>query len=107
MRECLAGLDPDLSGRTIVGMFTGTADEAKLTARRVEELGARYLDAGLQASPEMVETGTAPILYGGAREAFARHRATLELLGPPRLVGERPEAAAVWTAAGHVPAGSG
>ncbi|GAA3446736.1 NAD(P)-binding domain-containing protein [Planomonospora venezuelensis] len=96
VRQCLAGLDADLSGRTIVGMYTGTADEARRSARRVAALGARYLDAGIQASPEVIGTGAASILYSGSRPAFEEHAVTLGLLGEPRFVGEAPEAAAVW-----------
>ncbi len=96
VRQCLAQLDAHLSGHTIVGMYTGTAAEARLAARRVTELGAQYLDAGIQASPETVGTDAALIVYSGSRPAFERHRTTLELLGTPRFVGEAPEAAAVW-----------
>nr|BFE78892.1 hypothetical protein GCM10020093_014930 [Planobispora longispora] len=39
VRQCLAELDMDLSGRTIVGMYTGTADEARRAARRAAVLG--------------------------------------------------------------------
>lgn len=96
VQDCLAQLDPDLSGTVFVGMYTGTADEARLAAARVDGLGGRYLDAGVQASPEMIGTETATILYSGSRSGFEQHRATLELLSRPRFVGERPEAAAVW-----------
>ncbi|GIH80307.1 NAD(P)-binding domain-containing protein [Planobispora longispora] len=96
VRQCLAELDMDLSGRTIVGMYTGTADEARRAARRAAVLGASYLDAGIQASPETIGTGAAIILYSGSRPAFEEHGATLGLLSEPRFVGEAPEAAAVW-----------
>ncbi|WBB67012.1 NAD(P)-binding domain-containing protein [Micromonospora sp. WMMD812] len=96
VEQCLAQLDTDLSGRTIVGMYTGTAGEARLAARRVTSLGAQYLDAGIQASPETIGTDAATILYSGSRHAFEQHTATLELLSRPRFVGESPEAAAVW-----------
>jgi 3-hydroxyisobutyrate dehydrogenase-like beta-hydroxyacid dehydrogenase len=96
VEQCLVQLEPHLSGRTIVGMYTGTAGEAQLAARRVAGLGAHYLDAGIQASPEMIGTSAATILYSGSRPAFEQHRATLELLSTPRFVGEAPEAAAVW-----------
>ncbi|MEV4535861.1 NAD(P)-binding domain-containing protein [Asanoa sp. NPDC049518] len=96
VRQCLAEIDSGQSGTTIVGLYTGTAEEARLTARRVHELGARYLDAGIQASPEMIDAGTATILYSGSRDGFEQHQPTLALLGRPRLVGEAPEAAAVW-----------
>lgn len=96
VRGCLAELAMDLSGRTIVAMCTGTPEEARSAAQRVATLGAHYLDAGLQTSPELIEAGKATILHSGSRPAFEQHRATLGLLGDPRFVGEAPQAAATW-----------
>ena len=96
VEQCLAQVDMNLSGRTIVGMYTGTAGQARLAGRRVASLGGDYLDAGIQASPEMIGTDAATIVYSGSPYAFEQHRATLELLSEPRFVGEAPEAAAVW-----------
>ncbi|WP_459712860.1 NAD(P)-dependent oxidoreductase [Actinophytocola sp. KF-1] len=92
VRQVLA--QADLSGRTVVGMYTGTAEQARQTAAQVADLGGQYLDAGVQASPESL--GTATIGYSGSRSAFDRHRAVLDLLGTPRFVGEAPDAAAIW-----------
>ncbi|WP_222870936.1 hypothetical protein, partial [Micromonospora sp. MP36] len=50
----------------------------------------------VQASPEMIGTTAATILYSGSRHAFEHHKTTLELLSKPRFVGQTPEAAAVW-----------
>ncbi len=94
VRQCLARVD--LSGQTIVGMYTGTADEAREVAEQVSRLGGRYVDAGIQASPETIGTTAAQILYSGSRPAFDEHRAVLDLVGMARFVGEAPEAAAVW-----------
>ncbi|OKI65565.1 NAD(P)-dependent oxidoreductase [Micromonospora sp. CB01531] len=96
VEQCLTQLDMDLSGHTIVGMYTGTSSEARLAAQRATTLGAHYIDAGIQASPEMIGTDTATILYSGSRHAFEQHKTTLQLLSKPRFVGETPEAAAVW-----------
>jgi 3-hydroxyisobutyrate dehydrogenase-like beta-hydroxyacid dehydrogenase len=96
VEQCLSGLDANLSGHTIVGMYTGTASEARLAAQRVTSLGAQYLDAGIQASPEMIGTSAATILYSGPAGAFEQHRTALELLSKPHFVGEAPGAAAVW-----------
>jgi 3-hydroxyisobutyrate dehydrogenase-like beta-hydroxyacid dehydrogenase len=96
VRQCLSQLDTGLSGQTVVGMYTGTSDEARQVAQRVTGMGARYIDAGIQASPEMIGAGTATILYSGSRHAFEQYRTVFELLGTPRFVGESPEAAAVW-----------
>ncbi len=55
----------------------------------------RYLDAGAQASPEMIGTHEATLLSTGSVKAFERHRDTLRLLSTARFVGQAPEAAAV------------
>ncbi|MDQ3787170.1 MAG: NAD(P)-binding domain-containing protein [Actinomycetota bacterium] len=94
VRQCLTQVD--LSGQTIVGMYTGTADEAREAAALVDGLGGRYLDAGVQAGPDALGTDTATILYSGSRAAFDQHRAVFDLLSTPRFVGEQPEAAAIW-----------
>ncbi|MDP9844441.1 NAD(P)-dependent oxidoreductase [Streptosporangium lutulentum] len=94
--RCLAEPDADLSGRTIVVMCTGTAGDARQAARRVAALGADYLDAGVQASPETIGTDAATILYSGSRPAFERHLTTLGALSRPHFVGDTPEAAAIW-----------
>lgn len=54
------------------------------------------LDAGVQASPDMIGTTMATILYSGSRAAFEQHRPTLDLLSTARFVGDAPQAAAVW-----------
>jgi 3-hydroxyisobutyrate dehydrogenase-like beta-hydroxyacid dehydrogenase len=95
VQECLAQLH-ELSGRTIVAMCTGTADNARAAAQHVISAGGRYLDAGIQASPEMIGTAAATILYSGSPEAFKEHLSTLELLSTPRFVGDPPDAAAIW-----------
>lgn len=96
LEQCLTALTPTLSGHTLVGIYTGTPREAQLAAQRATGLGAKYLDAGIQSSPDMLGTDSAAILYSGSRLAFDQHDATLDLLSKPRFVGEAPEAAAVW-----------
>jgi 3-hydroxyisobutyrate dehydrogenase-like beta-hydroxyacid dehydrogenase len=92
----LDGLTADLSGHTIAVLCTGTPADARQAAERVHGLGAHYLDVGVQASPEMVGTDAATLLYSGSAEGFERHRGTLQLLSNARFVGRAPEAAATW-----------
>ncbi len=92
VRQCLDALAADLDGRTVITMCTGTPEEARVAARRVAELGGRYLDAGLQTGPDLAGT----ILYSGSRAVFEQHRPTLARLGTPRFAGSAPEAAAIW-----------
>ena len=96
VHETLDALTGDLSGHTVAVLCTGTPADARQTAERVAKLGAEYLDVGVQASPEMVGTDAATLLYAGSAEAFQRHQDTLQLLSKARFVGPAPEAAAVW-----------
>jgi 3-hydroxyisobutyrate dehydrogenase-like beta-hydroxyacid dehydrogenase len=96
VRSCLAGAETVLSGRTVVAVCTGTAQDARDAAKHVTGLGGQYLDAGLQTSPDTLGTDRATILYSGDRGAFEHHRSTLALLSPPRFVGTAPDAAATW-----------
>jgi 3-hydroxyisobutyrate dehydrogenase-like beta-hydroxyacid dehydrogenase len=89
-------LPADLTNNTVAVLCTGTAADAAETAALVAERGGRYLDAGVQVSPEAIGDGTGSILYSGDRAAFDEHRDVFALLGPPRFVGESPGAAAVW-----------
>jgi 3-hydroxyisobutyrate dehydrogenase-like beta-hydroxyacid dehydrogenase len=95
VRQILDAAGPDLHGRTVIAMCTGTPAEARTAAQRVHELGGRYLDAGLQTGPDL----SGNILYGGPRAVFDEHAATLALLGTPHFAGAEPEAAAVWNLA--------
>lgn len=96
VHEAFDHLEGDLSGRTIAVLCTGTPADARAAAERVEALGAHYLDAGVQTSPEDIGTDRATILYSGSTAAFEQHRATLELLSTPRFVGSSADAAATW-----------
>ncbi|MDG4827415.1 NAD(P)-binding domain-containing protein [Asanoa sp. WMMD1127] len=96
VRDCLSQVGPQPSGRTIVAMCTGTPAEARQAAEQVARLGADYLDAGNQASPEAVGAGLATVLYSGSRSAYERHLPTLEQVSATRFVGAAPDAAAVW-----------
>jgi 3-hydroxyisobutyrate dehydrogenase-like beta-hydroxyacid dehydrogenase len=85
----------DLTGRTVVVLVTGSPDESRAAAQRFRALGASYLDGGIQAAPASVGTPSATFLLSGSRTAYDEHRATLEVLGTVRFVGERPDAAAI------------
>ncbi|GAA1037998.1 hypothetical protein GCM10009557_52860 [Virgisporangium ochraceum] len=96
VRACLTDAATVLCGRTVVVLCTGTPDDARDTARYVTGLGGRYLDAGVQATPDLLGTDAATILYSGDPDAFELHRDTLAAVGPPRFVGTAPDAAATW-----------
>lgn len=96
VQDVLGQLDGDLSGRTIAVLCTGSPGDAELARDRVEQLGAHYLDAGVQTSPEDMGTDRATILYSGSGISFKRHQQVLRLLSVPHFVGTSPPAAAVW-----------
>lgn len=96
VQDAFDQLDGDLSGRTIAVLCTGSPSDAQLACERVKQLGAYYIDGGVQTSPGDIGTDMATILYSGSEAAFERHRQTLELLSTPRFVGTSPQAAAVW-----------
>lgn len=96
VEDVLGQLDGDLAGRTIAVLTTGSPQDAVLTADRVERLGAAYLDAGVQISPEDIGSDRGILLYSGSRSAFDRHEAILRLLGSALFVGQAPQAASVW-----------
>lgn len=84
-----------IADRTIVALTTGSPAEARHADRRARQAGAVYLDGGVQAEPQTIGTASALFLYSGSRSAFDEHRATLEVIGTARYLGEDPAAAAV------------
>ncbi len=96
VEDCLARVPGDLRGRTVVALCTATPREARSTAERAADLGARYLQAGIQAPAEQMGTDDALLLFSGSPEAFEDHRAVLASLGRALFVGAAAEAAPVW-----------
>ncbi len=96
VQDAFAQLDGDLSGRTIVVLCTGSPPDAQKAWARVKQLGAHYIDGGVQTSPEDIGTDAATILYSGSQAAYKRHQQTLELLSTSRYIGTSPQAAAIW-----------
>jgi 3-hydroxyisobutyrate dehydrogenase-like beta-hydroxyacid dehydrogenase len=93
--EVLDAISAGIAGRTVTTLTTGSPDEARAAARQAEIAGAGYLDGGVQSGPETIGTEASTLLYSGPRTVFEQHRDVLDLLGPPRWVGEDPAAAAV------------
>ncbi|MFD0687673.1 NAD(P)-dependent oxidoreductase [Actinomadura fibrosa] len=82
--------DGALAGRTVVQLTNGTPRQARDLADHVTGHGARYLDGGIMAVPQMIGRPEALILYSGDEDAFAAHRDVLAALGSPRHVGADP-----------------
>ncbi|TLQ44709.1 NAD(P)-dependent oxidoreductase [Streptomyces marianii] len=86
-----------LDGKGLVNLTTGTPGEGRARAAWAEARGARFVDAGIMATPAMIgapETG-GYVLYSGSRALFDTHRAVLEVPAPARFVGEDPGHAAL------------
>ncbi|MER5774679.1 NAD(P)-binding domain-containing protein [Streptomyces sp. NPDC002039] len=87
----------DLRGRDLVDLTTGTPAEGRSRAAWAEARGARFVDAGIMATPSMIGVPEAGgyVFYSGSRPLFDRHRATLEVPAGSRFVGEDPGHAAL------------
>ncbi|MFK0253315.1 NAD(P)-dependent oxidoreductase [Streptomyces sp. NPDC090445] len=80
----------DLTGKDIVNLTTGTPAEGRARAAWAEARGARFVDAGIMATPVMIGVPEAGgyVFYSGSRALFDTHRAVLEVPVPARYVGE-------------------
>ncbi|UQX01045.1 NAD(P)-binding domain-containing protein [Streptomyces sp. RerS4] len=87
----------DLTGKDLVNLTTGTPAEGRARAAWAEARGARFLDAGIMATPAMIGApgAGAYVFYSGSRPLFEAHRGTLEVPAAARFVGEDPGHAAL------------
>lgn len=95
VEEVLHPLAAGLAGKTLVNLTNGTPTQARELAAWAEQQGARYLDGGIMAVPQMIAGPQAYILYSGPQEAFDAHRETLAVLGGTKYVGTDPGFAAL------------
>ncbi len=97
VEEILHPLDPaHLAGKTLVNLTNGTPAQARELAAWAERQGARYLDGGIMAVPQMIAGPQASIFYSGPQETFDAHRETLSVLGGTKYVGTDPGFAALY-----------
>lgn len=94
--ELLATLPEDLAGKTLVNLTNGTPEQARTISAQVEKVGARYVDGGIMAVPQMIATPAAYVFYSGDEEAYETHRPTLAALGGTRWTGGDPGLAALY-----------
>ncbi|MGW0363347.1 NAD(P)-dependent oxidoreductase [Streptomyces sp. NPDC002990] len=87
----------DLTGKDLVNLTTGSPAEGRARAAWAEERGARFVDAGIMATPTMIGVPEAGgyVFYSGSRALFDTHRTTLEVPAAARFVGEDPGHAAL------------
>ncbi|MFF9018345.1 NAD(P)-dependent oxidoreductase [Streptomyces sp. NPDC014870] len=93
----LDGLDGGpLAGKTLVNLTNGTPEQARALSARATALGARYVDGGIMAVPQMIASPAAYVFYSGDEEAYETHRSTLAVLGGTRWTGTDPGLAALY-----------
>jgi 3-hydroxyisobutyrate dehydrogenase-like beta-hydroxyacid dehydrogenase len=84
-------LDPvvdQLRGSTLVNLTTTTPNEARELATWAAGHGVDYLDGAIMATPPMIGTPAASILYSGPEEVFAANRPVLDLWATSTYDGE-------------------
>ncbi|MFD0267918.1 NAD(P)-dependent oxidoreductase [Streptomyces sp. NPDC127106] len=89
--------DADLTGKDLVNLTTGTPGEGRARAAWAGARGARFVDAGIMATPVMIGAPEAGgyVFYSGSRALFDTHRTVLEVPVPARFVGADPGHAAL------------
>ncbi|MFC8275035.1 NAD(P)-dependent oxidoreductase [Streptomyces sp. NPDC057271] len=83
VRELLAPVADSLRGKALVDLTTGSPEQARDEARWAVEHGIGHLVGAVMTTPPGVGDSSNMILYAGAPELFAAHRATLAVLGDP------------------------
>ena len=68
-------------GKVVVDMSSISPVETKDFARRIEALGAHYLDAPVSGGDVGAKNATLSIMCGGQAEVFERVKPVLELMG--------------------------
>jgi len=84
-------LDPvagRLRGTRILNLTTTSPEGARELARWADGLGARYLDGGIMATPQMIGSAGSRIFYSGSRDILDEHRGILELWGTAEYFGD-------------------
>ncbi|MEV4739046.1 NAD(P)-binding domain-containing protein [Streptomyces sp. NPDC049555] len=85
-----------LAGRVLANLSSDTPDRARAAAEWAASHGAVHLTGGVQVPPPMIGKEGAVTHYSGPREAFEKHRATLEVLTAADYHGEDPGLAALY-----------
>ncbi|UYQ60882.1 NAD(P)-dependent oxidoreductase [Streptomyces peucetius] len=99
VRALLEPVGPDLAGRVLVNLTSGTPESARLMSRWAADHGAGYLDGAAMSGTRLVGGPDALFVFSGAAEAFAGHRTTLVSLGNAVHLGDDPGLAAVYDTA--------
>lgn len=88
VRQTLDPVAPALRDRTVINLTTTTPNEARELASWVDVHGGAYLDGAIMATPDMIGTPGAHILYSGPRTVFESHRKLFDLWAASTYEGE-------------------
>jgi 3-hydroxyisobutyrate dehydrogenase-like beta-hydroxyacid dehydrogenase len=91
-----------LAGRVIVNLSSDTPEKTRAGARWIAEHGGIHITGGVTVPPSGIGNSESYTFYSGPREAFDRHRATLETLTSTDYRGEEPGLAALMYQIGMV-----
>lgn len=92
--ELFFGSDrPNLHGRTLIQLSSGTPREAREWTLRCAERGGETLTGAILAYPMHIGTPQAQLLISGPENLFAHFAGLLQLLGTPMHAGANPGAA--------------
>ncbi|MFI5505881.1 NAD(P)-dependent oxidoreductase [Mycobacterium sp. NPDC051804] len=88
VHDVLDPLADRLAGKSVLNLTTTSPDGARELARWAAAIGADYLDGGIMATPEMIGTPAAGVLYSGSRRLYEEHRAVFEFWGTTEYFGD-------------------
>lgn len=80
MREIVNSLG-DTTGRVVVNLTAGTAEEARDTASWAASRGVGYIDGAILTTAEELGADTTVTFYGGPKALYQEHEPTLAALG--------------------------
>ncbi|MFE1596190.1 NAD(P)-dependent oxidoreductase [Nocardia sp. NPDC058705] len=96
--ESLRGTD--LLGRDLITLNSGTPDQARGFAQFANSAGARFLGGAIKNVPAAVGDPNTLLYFGGDRDVFETHSATLRVLGGDlEFLGAEPDLAALYESA--------
>lgn len=88
VHEVLDPLADRLTGKRILNLTTPSPDGARELARWSAEIGDDYLDGGVMATPQMIGTPAAGVLYSGSRRLYQEYRTIFESWGTAEYFGD-------------------
>ncbi|MBN6038213.1 NAD(P)-dependent oxidoreductase [Amycolatopsis sp. 195334CR] len=95
VREVLEPVAAQLTGRVLLNVTNGTAEQVREVAAWAAEHGASYVDGGIMAIPPSIGQAESVVLYSGSREAYDRWAGPLGAWGTGTFLGEDPGLAAL------------